>query len=84
MLTRSLMVISAKLGMHFHHCIAQELWPDDELKNLWKTFAKESGSVPSAIHRQMWYHEASKGGRCDPTPMSGSPWVREALKAERG
>jgi len=76
---RSLMVISAKLGMHFTIVSPKELWPDDELKNLCETFAEESGSVLSITDS---VDEGVKAADAIYTDV----WVsmgEEALKAER-
>lgn len=40
----SLMVISAKMGMHFVSCGPKELWPSSELVNKCKEIAKETGA----------------------------------------
>lgn len=39
----SLMVVCAKLGMHFVACAPRDLWPSDELISKCKEIAKESG-----------------------------------------
>lgn len=76
---RSLMVISAKLGMHFTIVSPKELWPDNELKDLCETFAKVSGSVLSITDN---VDEGVKNADAIYTDV----WVsmgEEALKAER-
>ncbi|MCX7775441.1 MAG: ornithine carbamoyltransferase [Rectinemataceae bacterium] len=76
---RSLMVISSKLGMHFTIVSPKELWPDNELRNLCETFARESGSVLSITDS---VEEGVKGADAIYTDV----WVsmgEEALKAER-
>jgi len=76
---RSLMVISAKLGMHFSIVSPKQLWPDDELVTLCTSFAKASGAtitITDAIS------EGVKGADALYTDV----WVsmgEEALKAER-
>jgi ornithine carbamoyltransferase len=39
----SLMVVSAKLGMHFTNCAPKDLWPNSELVKKCKEIAKETG-----------------------------------------
>jgi len=39
----SLMVVSAKLGMHFTNCAPKDLWPDAELVKKCQEIAKETG-----------------------------------------
>ena len=39
----SLMVVSAKMGMHFVSCGPRDLWPSEELINKCKEIAKETG-----------------------------------------
>jgi ornithine carbamoyltransferase len=76
---RSLMVISAKLGMHFTIVSPKELWPDNELKNLCETYAKDSGSKLKITDD---IEEGVKGADAIYTDV----WVsmgEEALKAER-
>ncbi len=76
---RSLMVISAKLGMHFTIVSPKSLWPDNELKKLCDSFAKESGSILSITDD---IGEGVKGADAVYTDV----WVsmgEEALKAER-
>jgi len=76
---RSLMVISAKLGMHFTIVSPKSLWPDNELKTLCDGYAKESGSVLSITDD---VGEGVKGADAVYTDV----WVsmgEEALKAER-
>lgn len=41
----SLMVVSAKLGMHFVACAPKELWPNQELVDKCKKIASESGAT---------------------------------------
>lgn len=41
----SLMVVCAKMGMHFTSCGPRDLWPDEDLVNKCKEIAKETGSV---------------------------------------
>ena len=41
----SLMVVCAKMGMHFVSCGPRDLWPDEDLVNKCKEIAKETGSV---------------------------------------
>ena len=41
----SLMVVSAKMGMHFVACAPKNLWPNNELVEKCKEIAKESGAV---------------------------------------
>ena len=41
----SLMVVSAKLGMHFVACAPRELWPNQELVDKCKKIASESGAT---------------------------------------
>lgn len=41
----SLMVVCAKMGMHFVSCGPRELWPDEELINKCMTIAKETGAI---------------------------------------
>ena len=41
----SLMVVCAKMGMHFTSCGPRDLWPDEYLVNKCKEIAKETGSV---------------------------------------
>ncbi len=76
---RSLMVISAKLGMHFTVVSPKSLWPDNELKKLCDGYAKESGSILSITDN---VDEGVKGADAIYTDV----WVsmgEEALKAER-
>lgn len=76
---RSLMVISAKLGMHFTIVSPKSLWPDNELKDLCEGFAKESGSILSITDK---VEEGVKGADAIYTDV----WVsmgEESLKAER-
>lgn len=76
---RSLMVISAKLGMHFTIVSPKELWPDNQLKDLCQNFAKESGSVLTITDN---IAEGVRGADAIYTDV----WVsmgEEALKAER-
>ncbi len=40
----SLMIVCAKLGMHFTACTAKEYFPDDTLVELCRTYAAESGA----------------------------------------
>lgn len=40
----SLMIVCAKLGMHFTACTANEYFPDDTLVELCRTYAAESGA----------------------------------------
>ena len=46
----SLMVVSAKMGMHFVACAPKNLWPNNELVEKCKEIAKESG----AIYTDVW------------------------------
>ncbi|HRU04046.1 MAG TPA: ornithine carbamoyltransferase, partial [Rectinema sp.] len=76
---RSLMVISAKLGMHFTIVSPRELWPDSELENLCESFAKASGSTLTITDE---VDNGVKGADAIYTDV----WVsmgEEALKAER-
>lgn len=41
----SLMVVCAKMGMHFLSCGPRELWPDEQLINKCMTIAEESGAI---------------------------------------
>lgn len=41
----SLMVMSAKLGLHFVACAPKELWPNEELVNKCKSVAKENNAT---------------------------------------
>lgn len=41
----SLMVVCAKMGMHFVSCGPRELWPDEELINKCMTIAEETGAI---------------------------------------
>lgn len=41
----SLMVVCAKMGMHFVSCGPRDLWPSEELINKCKEIAKETGGV---------------------------------------
>ena len=43
--SNSLMVVCAKMGMHFVSCGPRDLWPDEDLVNKCKEIAKETGSV---------------------------------------
>ncbi len=43
-MANSLMIGSAKMGIHFTILAPKSLWPEDELVNLCKDYAKESGS----------------------------------------
>ncbi len=76
---RSLMVISAKLGMHFTIVSPRELWPDNELKNLCEGFAKTSGST-------IIITDEIESGVNGADAIYTDVWVsmgEEALKAER-
>ncbi len=76
---RSLMVISAKLGMHFTIVSPKSLWPDDALKKLCEGYTKESGSIISITDD---VDEGVQGADAIYTDV----WVsmgEEALKAER-
>ena len=42
---KSLMVVCAKMGMHFLSCGPRELWPDEQLINKCMTIAEESGAI---------------------------------------
>ena len=54
----SLMVVCAKMGMHFVTCGPKELWPDKELVNKCKEIAKETNGSIEMTEDVM---EASKG-----------------------
>ena len=54
----SLMVVCAKMGMHFVACGPKELWPDKELVNKCKEIAKETNGSIEMTEDVM---EASKG-----------------------
>lgn len=41
----SLMIVCAKMGMHFVSCGPRELWPDEELINKCMTIAEETGAI---------------------------------------
>ena len=41
----SLMVVCAKMGMHFVACAPKHLWPEEELINRCKVIASETGAV---------------------------------------
>jgi len=41
----SLMIVCAKMGMHFVSCGPKELWPEDEFVNKCKEVAKETGAT---------------------------------------
>lgn len=41
----SLMVMCAKLGLHFVACAPKELWPNEELVNKCKSIAKENNAI---------------------------------------
>ena len=53
----SLMVVSAKMGIHFTCCGPKELWPSEELVSKCKQLAEESGAVINLTEDPM---EASK------------------------
>ena len=53
----SLMVVSAKMGIHFTCCGPKELWPSNELVSKCKQIAEESGAVINLTEDPM---EASK------------------------
>ena len=53
----SLMVVSAKMGIHFTCCGPKELWPSEELVSKCKQIAEESGAVINLTEDPM---EASK------------------------
>lgn len=53
----SLMVVSAKMGIHFTCCGPKELWPSNELVSKCKQLAEESGAVINLTEDPM---EASK------------------------
>lgn len=44
-MANSLMIGSAKMGVNFAICAPKELWPTDELVELCRTYAQESGST---------------------------------------
>jgi len=76
---RSLMVISAKLGMNFTIVSPPSLWPEMQFKQLCESYAKESGA---AIFITDKVDEGVKGADAVYTDV----WVsmgEESLKAER-
>ncbi|MGB4573005.1 MAG: ornithine carbamoyltransferase [Rectinemataceae bacterium] len=75
----SLMIISAKMGMNFTVVSPESLWPDEEIRGICATFAKESGA---RLHVTSDPAEGVKGADAIYTDV----WVsmgEEALKAER-
>ena len=76
----SLMVVCAKMGMHFVACGPKELWPDKELVNKCKEIAKETNGSIEMTEDVM---EASKGADVIYTDVWVSMGEPDEVWAER-
>ena len=76
----SLMIVSAKLGMHFVACAPKELWPSEDLINKCKEIAKETGAI---IEMNENVKEATKDANAIYTDVWVSMGEPEELWAER-
>lgn len=76
----SLMIVSAKLGMHFVACAPKELWPSEDLVNQCKEIAKETGAI---IEMNENVKEATKDANAIYTDVWVSMGEPEELWAER-
>ena len=75
---RSLMLICSKMGIHFTIISPQELFPDNEIREICQPFAKESGSIITVTDQL----DAVKGADAIYTDV----WVsmgEESLKEQR-
>ena len=75
---RSLMLICSKMGIHFTIISPQELFPDNEIREICQPFAKESGSIITVTDQV----DAVKGADAIYTDV----WVsmgEESLKEQR-
>ena len=76
----SLMIASAKMGMHFTACAPKEYWPDEALVKQCEEYAKESGGTITLIEDVM---EGTKGADVIYTDIWVSMGEPEEVWAER-
>ena len=76
----SLMIVSAKLGMHFVACAPKNLWPNEELVNKCREIAASTGATIEMTEDVM---EGTKGANAIYTDVWVSMGEPEELWAER-
>jgi len=93
---RSLMLISAKLGIHFTIISPKELFPDDEIQKICKPFAEKSGSKitisddislvkgADSIYTDVWVSMGEEALKESRTALLSPYQVNEQLMAATG